>query len=151
MICVRFDDGTAILPSIGATQTGTPSDWYLRICGYASEALKGEKHLYEDLPRKELAEYWSTRPQYEERQQEESSGGSSSAGASASASAGAGGSGSGSGTGSGSGGPSLAPARAPTRSLTADFGDAPPPYSLEPSTPTAANSGTAMFTEEPES
>ncbi|KAG9078548.1 hypothetical protein FS749_009420 [Ceratobasidium sp. UAMH 11750] len=140
-----FDDGTALLPSIAATQSGTPSDWYLRICGYASEALKGEKHLYEDLPRKELAEYWSTRPQYEERQQEEPSGSSSGGGASASASGGPSASGSG-------GSASLAPpARAPTRSMTADFGDAPPPYSLEPETPTAASSGAAVFTAEPES
>ncbi|KAG8736132.1 hypothetical protein FRC10_009664 [Ceratobasidium sp. 414] len=139
-----FDDGTALLPSIGATQSGTPSDWYLRICGYASEALKGEKHLYEDLPRKELAEYWGTRPHYEERQQEEpgsSPGGGASAGASASGGA----------SGSG-GGLSLAPpVRAPTRSMTADFGDAPPPYTLEPQTPAAANSGAAVFTAEPES
>ncbi|KAG9107683.1 hypothetical protein FRC07_008590 [Ceratobasidium sp. 392] len=148
-----FDDGTAILPSIGVTQSGTPSDWYLRICGYASEALKGEKHLYEDLPRKELAEYWSTRPQYEEQQQEEPPGSLSSVGASASAgpSAGVAGSSGGGGSGGGSsGGASLAPARAPTRNLTADFGDAPPPYSLEPSTPTAANAGGGMFTAEPE-
>ncbi|QRW05819.1 xylosidase/arabinosidase [Ceratobasidium sp. AG-Ba] len=138
-----FDDGTAILPSIGATQSGTPSDWYLRICGYASEALKGEKHLYEDLPRKELAEYWSTRPHYEEEYQEgEPIGGSSGGGASA----GVGGTGGGSGAG-----PSLAPpARAPTRSMTADFGDAPPPYTLEPGAPTGPSSN-AVYTAEPES
>ncbi|KAG9094943.1 hypothetical protein FRC06_010317 [Ceratobasidium sp. 370] len=144
-----FDDGTALLPSIGATQSGTPSDWYLRICGYASEALKGEKHLYEDLPRKELVEYWSTRPHYEERQQEEPSG--SSSGGGASANAGASGSGGGGGSGSGGGLSLTPPVRAPTRSMTADFGDAPPPYSLEPETPTAANSGATAFTAEPES
>ncbi|CAE6459472.1 unnamed protein product [Rhizoctonia solani] len=112
-----FEEGTAILPSLGAQSDNTPSDWYLRIAGSASEALKGEKRLYEEFPRKELFEYWSNRPRYEEHQDE---------GQVAS-------------TANGSenrlGGPVpptlAAPARAPTRGMTSDISDAPPPYSLE--------------------
>lgn len=40
-----------------------PSDWYLRICGVASHALKGGPKLEEDLPRKKLlVDYWHSRP-----------------------------------------------------------------------------------------
>ncbi|KAG8714813.1 hypothetical protein FRC11_007044 [Ceratobasidium sp. 423] len=74
-----FEEGTAILPSLGAQGDNTPSDWYLRICSYASEALKSEKRLYEEFPRKEIMEYWSTRPHYEEHQEQATAGGSSSA------------------------------------------------------------------------
>ena len=40
-----------------------PSDWYLRICGLASCALKDRDHFEEELPRKKLlVDYWHTRP-----------------------------------------------------------------------------------------
>jgi len=40
-----------------------PSDWYLRICGLASCALKDGHHVEEELPRKKLlVDYWHTRP-----------------------------------------------------------------------------------------
>ncbi|CAE7077432.1 unnamed protein product [Rhizoctonia solani] len=129
-----FEEGTAILPSLGAQNDDTPSDWYLRICSYASEALKGEKRLYEEFPRKELFEYWSTRPHYEEHQDHAAAGGS--------------------GTGNRTSAsalptPTPAPARAHTRNMTADFGDAPPPYSLEADAAPAPASG--AFTAEPDS
>ncbi|KEP51850.1 putative GH99-GH71-like-2 protein [Rhizoctonia solani 123E] len=132
-----FEEGTAILPSLGAQNDNTPSDWYLRICSYASEALKGEKRLYEEFPRKELFEYWSTRPHYEEHQDQVSAGGSSS-GNQASAS-----------VTSAVPTPAPPPVRTHTRNMTADFGDAPPPYSLEADAAPAPASG--AFTTEPES
>ncbi|KAH7330645.1 hypothetical protein B0J17DRAFT_678959 [Rhizoctonia solani] len=128
-----FEEGTAILPSLGAQNDNTPSDWYLRICSYASEALKGEKRLYEEFPRKELFEYWSSRPHYEEHQDQAAAGGSSS--------------------GNQISAPALsplpAPARTHTRNMTADIADAPPPYSLEADDSPAPASG--AFTAEPES
>lgn len=43
-----------------------PSDWYLRICGVASVALKDDTKLDEDLPRKKLlVDYWHSRPKNE--------------------------------------------------------------------------------------
>ncbi|CAE6464423.1 unnamed protein product [Rhizoctonia solani] len=131
-----FEEGTAILPSLGAQNDNTPSDWYLRIAGSTSEALKGEKRLYEEFPRKELFEYWSTRPHYEERQDEAQAGPNAS----------------GSTNRLGGTAPlALAPpARAPTRSMTTDISDAPPPYSLEAdASPAPASIGS--FTAEPES
>ncbi|CUA71362.1 Protein transport protein SEC31 [Chaetomium globosum CBS 148,51] [Rhizoctonia solani] len=124
-----FEEGTAILPSLGAQNDHTPSDWYLRICSYASEALKGEKRLYEEFPRKELLEYWSTRPHYEEHQDQAPAGGS--------------------GSGNRMSAPAPAPVRTHTRNMTADFGDAPPPYSLEADAPSGPVSET--LTAEPES
>ncbi|CAE6499008.1 unnamed protein product [Rhizoctonia solani] len=127
-----FEEGTAILPSLGAQSDNTPSDWYLRICSYASEALKGEKRLYEEFPRKEIMEYWSTRPHYEEHQEQAVAGGSTSAPAASMLSA-----------------PAPAPARSQTRSMTTDIADAPPPYSLEADASPAPASG--PLTTEPES
>ncbi|CAE6433516.1 unnamed protein product [Rhizoctonia solani] len=128
-----FEEGTAILPSLGAQNDNTPSDWYLRICSYASEALKGEKRLYEEFPRKEIFEYWSTRPHYEEHQEQGAAGGSSS----------------GNQTGAPALSPLPAPARTQTRGMTVDIADAPPPYSLEADASPAPASGS--FTAEPES
>ncbi|CAE6426615.1 unnamed protein product [Rhizoctonia solani] len=130
-----FEEGTAILPSLGAQSDSTPSDWYLRIAGSASEALKGEKRLYEEFPRKELFEYWSTRPRYEERDDDQIPTASGSANP------------------LGGFGPSAhvaqASAPAPPRAMTVDMSDAPPPYSIEDdSLPAPAPSS---FTTEPES
>ncbi|KAF8741262.1 Xylosidase arabinosidase, partial [Rhizoctonia solani] len=130
-----FEEGTAILPSLGAQSDSTPSDWYLRIAGSASEALKGEKRLYEEFPRKELFEYWSTRPRYEERDDDQIPAASGSANP------------------LGGFGPSAhvaqASAPAPPRAMTVDMSDAPPPYSIEDdSLPAPAPSS---FTTEPES
>jgi len=41
-------------------------DRYMRISGFAAEALRGEREISETLPRKELRDYWSCRPEYEE-------------------------------------------------------------------------------------
>jgi hypothetical protein len=43
-----------------------PSDWYMRIAGFAAESLRGERMLHETFPVKELQDYWATRPRYEE-------------------------------------------------------------------------------------
>lgn len=43
-----------------------PSDWYMRIAGYAAEGLHGERVLMETFPVKELQDYWSSRPHYED-------------------------------------------------------------------------------------
>ena len=43
-----------------------PPDWYMRICGFAVEGLRGERLILETFPSKELQDYWSSRPKYEE-------------------------------------------------------------------------------------
>ncbi|KAI0063256.1 hypothetical protein BV25DRAFT_466337 [Artomyces pyxidatus] len=54
-----------------------PSDWYMRIAGYAAEALKGERQINEEFPEKELKDWTHSHPNYEDA-------GSSSAGPSGS-------------------------------------------------------------------
>jgi hypothetical protein len=68
----------------------------MRICGFAAEGLRGERRIHETFPSKELQDYWSSRPKYEEVSQKsgEFISGSVMAG-------GASGSGSGSGEGEG--------------------------------------------------
>lgn len=39
---------------------------YMRICGFAAEGLRGERKIYETFPVKELQDYWSSRPKYEQ-------------------------------------------------------------------------------------
>ena len=41
-------------------------DRYMRISGFAAETLRGERGISETLPWKELRDYWSCRPEYEE-------------------------------------------------------------------------------------
>ncbi|KAG8949252.1 hypothetical protein FRC04_008854 [Tulasnella sp. 424] len=109
MIISSFDDlnsGTATMPITtlgrllpnerrflaldGDGDTSLPSDWYLRICGMAGEALRGEKRIATDLmPKKELDDYWAMRPKYEEDQQATASAGGSSSAADAMAYGGA--------------------------------------------------------------
>ncbi|KAG8836290.1 hypothetical protein FRC17_007440 [Serendipita sp. 399] len=83
----EYDEGTAILPAVPLKRSlpkcedpnrqfpfialdadgvdNLSPDWYLRICGFASEVMKDERRVYEDLPKKELDDYWATRPKYE--------------------------------------------------------------------------------------
>ena len=51
-----------------------PPDWYMRICGFAVEGLRGERLILGTFPSKELDDYWSTRPRYEESQEASGSG-----------------------------------------------------------------------------
>ncbi|KAG8865215.1 hypothetical protein FRB96_000105 [Tulasnella sp. 330] len=77
-----FNQGTALMPAVPLARslpnerkflaldadgdTSLPPDWYLRICGVAGEAMRGEKRIATDLlPRKELDDYWAMRPKYE--------------------------------------------------------------------------------------
>lgn len=39
---------------------------YMRICGFAAEGLRSERMIHETFPSKELQDYWSTRPRFEE-------------------------------------------------------------------------------------
>ena len=43
-----------------------PPDWYMRICGFAAEGLRGERLILGTFPSKELQDYWSSRPRYED-------------------------------------------------------------------------------------
>lgn len=43
-----------------------PPDWYMRICGFAVEGLRGERLILGTFPSKELQDYWSSRPHYED-------------------------------------------------------------------------------------
>ena len=38
----------------------------MRICGFAAEGLRSERLIHETFPVKELQDYWSSRPKYEE-------------------------------------------------------------------------------------
>ncbi|KAK7468293.1 hypothetical protein VKT23_002807 [Stygiomarasmius scandens] len=79
----EYDEGTAFLPVVEKTRNlptsekyqflaldcdgyDLPADWYMRICGFASEGLKGERLIHETFPSKELQDFWATRPKYEQ-------------------------------------------------------------------------------------
>ncbi|EEB87526.1 hypothetical protein MPER_15098, partial [Moniliophthora perniciosa FA553] len=55
-----------------------PSDWYMRICGFAAEGVRSERMIHETFPSKELQDYWSSRPRYEDAGKQSDTGGSSS-------------------------------------------------------------------------
>lgn len=38
----------------------------MRICGFAAEGIRGERQIHETFPVKELQDYWSSRPKFEE-------------------------------------------------------------------------------------
>ncbi|KAG8963257.1 hypothetical protein FRC03_003203 [Tulasnella sp. 419] len=148
----NFGDGTALLPSVPLSRllpnefrflsldadgdTSLSPDWYLRICGMAAEAMRGEKMIVTDaMPKKEIDDYWGMRPRYEESVNDSGASESGAAGGSSSAadsyaatsSADAGGS------------SSSGAVPGPIRTMTMDFeglGPAPPPYSLEADEPT---------------
>lgn len=79
----EYDEGTAFMPVVqnkrqvpkndkynfmALDEDGfdLPPDWYLRICGFAVEGLRSERMIHETFPNKELQDYWSSRPRYEE-------------------------------------------------------------------------------------
>ncbi|KAF7323651.1 hypothetical protein MKEN_00585800 [Mycena kentingensis (nom. inval.)] len=79
----EYDEGTAFLPVIpkakhlpdsekwpflGLDEDGfdLPSDWYMRIAGFAAEGLRSERRVHDTFPNKELQDYWGTRPRYED-------------------------------------------------------------------------------------
>ncbi|TCD68594.1 hypothetical protein EIP91_010383 [Steccherinum ochraceum] len=87
----EYDEGTAFMPVVqnkrqlpvhekynfmALDEDGfdLPSDWYMRICGFAAEGLRGERMIHETFPSKELQDYWSTRPRYEDTAGPSSSG-----------------------------------------------------------------------------
>jgi hypothetical protein len=100
--------------------------------------MKDERRIYEDLPKKELDDYWATRPKYEVGQQGYAS---NSSGRSEVLDTGA----SGSGTSNNNSNPSTDQREPPIRRETgawgafgSDFPEAPPAYSLEASEPVSA-------------
>ncbi|KIJ14829.1 hypothetical protein PAXINDRAFT_169514 [Paxillus involutus ATCC 200175] len=79
----EYDEGTALMPVVSSTSQlpvhptykflaldadgyDLPSDWYMRVVGFAAEGFHGERTLLETFPVKELQDYWGTRPHYEE-------------------------------------------------------------------------------------
>ena len=50
----------------------------MRICGFAAEGLRGDRLILGTFPSKELQDYWSTRPKYEDEAGPSSAGGSGS-------------------------------------------------------------------------
>jgi hypothetical protein len=79
----EYDEGTAFMPVVSSSKQlpvhpqfnflaldadghSLPSDWYMRIAGFAAESLRGDRMLHESFPVKELQDYWATRPRYEE-------------------------------------------------------------------------------------
>ncbi|KAG6373259.1 hypothetical protein JVT61DRAFT_6886 [Boletus reticuloceps] len=80
----EYDEGTVYMPVVSyASQLPVhssfrflaldvdghdlPSDWYMRILGYAAEAFHGERTLLDTFPVKELQDYWTTRPHHEDK------------------------------------------------------------------------------------
>uniref|UniRef100_D8Q9L4 Xylosidase/arabinosidase n=1 Tax=Schizophyllum commune (strain H4-8 / FGSC 9210) TaxID=578458 RepID=D8Q9L4_SCHCM len=80
----EYDEGTAFLPvveksrnlpkteddkfqflALDADGYDLPSDWYMRIAGFAAEALRSERMVHDSFPVKELQDYWAGRPRYE--------------------------------------------------------------------------------------
>ena len=49
----------------------------MRICGLAAEGLRGERRIHDTFPSKELQDYWSSRPHYQDEGSEPAAGGSS--------------------------------------------------------------------------
>ncbi|KAJ7159546.1 hypothetical protein C8R46DRAFT_906556 [Mycena filopes] len=83
----EYDEGTAFLPvvekkrllpesetwpflSLDEDGYDLPSDWlcyrYMRVAGFAAEGLRSERRIHDSFPSKELQDYWSSRPKYEE-------------------------------------------------------------------------------------
>ncbi|CAK5268817.1 unnamed protein product [Mycena citricolor] len=92
----EYDEGTAFLPviehkrllpehdrwpflSLDEDGYDLPSDWYMRIAGFAAEGLRSERRVFDSFPSKELQDYWSSRPRYEEQATPSAASGSSSA------------------------------------------------------------------------
>ncbi|KAK7064967.1 hypothetical protein R3P38DRAFT_2491582, partial [Favolaschia claudopus] len=99
----EYDEGTAFLPvvekkrqlpehetfpflSLDEDGYDIPSDWFMRIAGFAAEGLRSERRIHDTFPSKELQDFWSTRPKYEDESTSTSS--SFGAGASSSSSSG---------------------------------------------------------------
>jgi hypothetical protein len=74
----EYDEGTAILPAVALKRNlpsggefialdadgdlSLPSDWYLKIAGFAAEVMRGQRVLERTLPRKMLlGDYWGSR------------------------------------------------------------------------------------------
>ncbi|KAI0352361.1 hypothetical protein OH77DRAFT_1383710, partial [Trametes cingulata] len=72
-----YDEGTALMPVVSYRRQlpvhekyrfmaldeddhDLPQDWYMRICGFAAEGLRGERPIHESLPLDELRDYWAT-------------------------------------------------------------------------------------------
>ncbi|KIP03504.1 hypothetical protein PHLGIDRAFT_94670, partial [Phlebiopsis gigantea 11061_1 CR5-6] len=80
----EYDEGTAFMPVVSKKRQvpkhdkyefmaldedgyDLPPDWYMRISGFIAEGLRGDRIIHETFPSKELDDYWSTRPRYEEK------------------------------------------------------------------------------------
>ncbi|KAI9436136.1 hypothetical protein BJY52DRAFT_1329542 [Lactarius psammicola] len=82
----EYDEGTQFLPAITKTEDlphdenhkfslvaydvdgyDVPADWYMRIAGYGSELVKGEQHLEDRFPEKELRDWEYSHPKTEIR------------------------------------------------------------------------------------
>src|SRR3984957_4022474 len=57
---------------------------YMRICGFAAEGLRSERRIHESFPSKELQDYWSSRPRYEDADEDSRAGDAASGSGSAS-------------------------------------------------------------------
>ena len=82
----EYDEGTQFLPAITKTTDlphdendkfsliacdvdgyDVPADWYMRIAGYGSELVKGDRHLEDRFPEKELRDWEYSHPKTEVR------------------------------------------------------------------------------------
>ncbi|KAL1710670.1 hypothetical protein EV121DRAFT_251500 [Schizophyllum commune] len=139
----EYDEGTAFLPvveksrnlpkaeddkfqflALDADGYDLPSDWYMRIAGFAAEALRSERMVHDSFPVKELQDYWAGRPKYESQAKRSET---------MDMIEGAGASGSGSGFGGGGGGSGGGQSYEEWLAANKEIKDEapPPPYTLE--------------------
>jgi hypothetical protein len=64
--CLQTGKYTPILMISEDRSLQSSSYRYMRICGFAAEGLRSERMIHETFPSKELQDYWSTRPHYED-------------------------------------------------------------------------------------
>ncbi|KAH9836626.1 uncharacterized protein C8Q71DRAFT_50623 [Rhodofomes roseus] len=91
----EYDEGTAYLPVVSHKNQlpvldthrfmaldedgyDLPPDWYMRICDFAAESLRGERIIHDTFPHKELQDYWSTHPRFEDKREDPVASGSGS-------------------------------------------------------------------------
>ncbi|KAJ7038682.1 hypothetical protein C8F04DRAFT_997603, partial [Mycena alexandri] len=83
--CVAFFILIQCFPISTISQILTPNHRYMRVAGFAAEGLRSERRIHDSFPSKELQDYWSSRPRYEEEGAGSVGAGSSSGAASSSA------------------------------------------------------------------
>ena len=70
--------GELQIAAVNMVSHSMPRPRFMRICGFAAESLRGERTIHDSFPRKELQDYWSTHPRYEDKREDPVASGSGS-------------------------------------------------------------------------